>query len=93
MSAPAKAKARTSMMLLSGMRGMRRVGSMPRRQCFRQLEQSGLMEGLVLTESPVGGEYSFTKLGETLAVLFTGLNQWASEHFAAVWGRPEVLRC
>src|SRR5260370_8869440 len=35
-------------------------------QCLRQLERSGLVARLVLTESPVGVEYSLTKLGETL---------------------------
>jgi len=53
-------------------------------QCLRQLEQSGLVARLVLTESPVGVEYSFTKLGETLEAPITALYQWTSKHSAAV---------
>jgi DNA-binding HxlR family transcriptional regulator len=53
-------------------------------QCLRQLERSGLVVRLVLTESPVGVEYSLTKLGETLGTPVTALCQWTSEHSAAV---------
>jgi DNA-binding HxlR family transcriptional regulator len=53
-------------------------------QCLRQLERSGLVARLVLTESPVGVEYSFTKLGETLEAPVTALYHWTSKHSAAV---------
>jgi DNA-binding HxlR family transcriptional regulator len=49
-------------------------------QCLRQLERSGLVARRVLTESPVGVEYSFTKLGETLEAPITALYQWTSKH-------------
>ena len=53
-------------------------------QCLRQLERSGLVARLVLTESPVGVEYSLTKLGETLHTPVAALCQWTSKHSAAV---------
>jgi DNA-binding HxlR family transcriptional regulator len=53
-------------------------------QCLRQLERSGLVARRVLTESPVGVEYSFTKLGETLEAPITALYQWTSKHSADV---------
>jgi DNA-binding HxlR family transcriptional regulator len=53
-------------------------------QCLRQLERSGLVARRVLTESPVGVEYSFTKLGETLEAPITALYQWTGKHSAAV---------
>ena len=53
-------------------------------QCLRQLERSGLVARLVLTESPVGVEYSLTKLGETLHAPVAALCQWTSKHSAAV---------
>ena len=53
-------------------------------QCLRQLERSGLVGRLVLTESPVGVEYSLTKLGESLHAPVASLCQWTSQHSAAV---------
>ena len=53
-------------------------------QCLRQLERSGLVGRLVLTESPVGVEYSLTKLGETLEGPIAAFYQWTSKHAAAV---------
>jgi DNA-binding HxlR family transcriptional regulator len=53
-------------------------------QCLRQLERSGLVARRVLTESPVGVEYSFTKLGETLEAPITALYQWTAKHSADV---------
>ena len=53
-------------------------------QCLRQLERSGLVARLVLTDSPVGVEYSLTKLGETLHAPVAALCQWTSKHSAAV---------
>lgn len=53
-------------------------------QCLRQLERSGLVARRVLTESPVGVEYSFTKLGETLEAPITALYEWTSKHSADV---------
>jgi DNA-binding HxlR family transcriptional regulator len=53
-------------------------------QCLRQLERSGLVGRLVLTESPVGVEYSLTKLGETLHAPVAALSQWTTKYSAAV---------
>jgi DNA-binding HxlR family transcriptional regulator len=53
-------------------------------QCLRQLERSGLVARLVLTESPVGVEYSLTKLGETLHAPVAALCRWTGKHSAAV---------
>jgi DNA-binding HxlR family transcriptional regulator len=39
---------------------------------------------MVLTESPVGVEYSLTKLSETLQAPVAALCQWTSKHSAAV---------
>jgi DNA-binding HxlR family transcriptional regulator len=52
-------------------------------QCLQQLERSGLVVRRVLTESPVGVEYSLTKLGETLEAPVAALYEWTSKHFAA----------
>jgi DNA-binding HxlR family transcriptional regulator len=53
-------------------------------QCLRQLERSGLVVRRVLTESPVGVEYSLTKLGETLEAPVAALYEWTGKHSAAV---------
>jgi DNA-binding HxlR family transcriptional regulator len=53
-------------------------------QCLRQLERNGLVARRVLIESPVGVEYSFTELGETLEAPVTALYQWTSKYSAAV---------
>ena len=52
-------------------------------QCLRQLERSGLVVRRVLTESPVGVEYSHIKLGETLKAPVAALYEWRSKYFAA----------
>ena len=53
-------------------------------QCLRQLERSGLDARRVLTDSPLGVEYSFTQLGETLETPFTPLYKWTRQYSAAV---------
>jgi DNA-binding HxlR family transcriptional regulator len=53
-------------------------------QCLRQLERSGLIDRTVLPESPVGVEYSFTKLGYTLEAPVVALYDWTRKHAAAV---------
>src|ERR1700747_1328688 len=53
-------------------------------QCLRQLERSGLDARRVLTDSPLGVEYSFTQLGETLEPPFTALYKWTRQYSAAV---------
>jgi hypothetical protein len=39
----------------------------------------------VLTESPMGVEYSFTTLGETLEAPITALYEWASKYSSDLW--------
>ena len=53
-------------------------------QCLRQLERSGLVARRVLTDSPLGVEYSFTPLGDTLEIPVTALFNWTRQYSAAV---------
>ncbi len=53
-------------------------------QCLRQLERNGLVERRVLTHSPLGVEYSFTELGDTLETPVAALYKWTATHSAAV---------
>jgi DNA-binding HxlR family transcriptional regulator len=53
-------------------------------QCLRQLERNGLVQRRVLTQSPLGVEYSFTKLGDTLETPVTALYEWTATYSAAV---------
>jgi DNA-binding HxlR family transcriptional regulator len=53
-------------------------------QCLRQLERSGLVARRVLTDSPLGVEYSFTALGDTLETPVTALFNWTRLYSAAV---------
>jgi DNA-binding HxlR family transcriptional regulator len=53
-------------------------------QCLRQLERSGLVARRVLTDSPLGVEYSFTLLGDTLETPVTALYNWTRQYSAAV---------
>jgi len=53
-------------------------------QCLRQLERSGLVARRVLTDSPLGVEYSFTRLGDTLETPVTALFNWTRQYSAAV---------
>jgi DNA-binding HxlR family transcriptional regulator len=53
-------------------------------QCLRQLERSGLVARRILTDSPLGVEYSFTALGDTLEAPITALYNWTRQYSAAV---------
>jgi DNA-binding HxlR family transcriptional regulator len=53
-------------------------------QCLRQLERSGLVARRVLTDSPLGVEYSLTPLGDTLEAPVRALNDWTRQYSAAV---------
>jgi DNA-binding HxlR family transcriptional regulator len=53
-------------------------------QCLRQLERNGLVARRVLTQSPLGVEYSFTKLGDTLEIPVAALYEWTATYSAAV---------
>jgi DNA-binding HxlR family transcriptional regulator len=53
-------------------------------QCLRQLERSGLIARTVLNAAPIGVEYSFTNLGDTLEAPVAALYKWTREHSAAV---------
>jgi len=59
-------------------------------QCLRQLERSGLVARRVLTDSPLGVEYSFTRLGDTLETPVTALFNWTRQYSAAVRTAQEV---
>jgi DNA-binding HxlR family transcriptional regulator len=59
-------------------------------QCLRQLERSGLVARRVLTDSPLGVEYSFTPLGDTLETPITALNNWTRQYSAAVRSAQEA---
>lgn len=49
-------------------------------RCLRDLERSGIVARKVLTESPLGVEYSFTKLGDTLETPVVALYQWSMRY-------------
>jgi DNA-binding HxlR family transcriptional regulator len=53
-------------------------------QCLRQLERSGLVARRVLTDAPLGVEYSFTPLGDTLEAPVRALYNWTRQYSAAV---------
>ncbi len=53
-------------------------------QGLRQLERRGLVARRVLTASPLGVEYSFTRLGDTPEAPVTALYNWTRQYSAAV---------
>src|ERR1700745_153618 len=53
-------------------------------QCLRQLERSGLVARRVLTDSPLGVEYSFTPLGYTLEAPVRAFYNWTRQYSPAV---------
>ena len=53
-------------------------------QCLRRLERSGLVARRVLTDSPLGVEYSFTPLGDTLEAPIMAVYNWTRRYSAAV---------
>ena len=59
-------------------------------QCLRQLERSGLVARRVLTDSPLGVEYSFTPLGDTLETPVRALYHWTRQYSAAVRSAQEA---
>jgi DNA-binding HxlR family transcriptional regulator len=59
-------------------------------QCLRQLERSGLVARRVLTDSPLGVEYSFTPPGDTLEAPILALYNWTRQYSAAVRGAQEA---
>jgi DNA-binding HxlR family transcriptional regulator len=59
-------------------------------QCLHQLERSGLVARRVLTDSPLGVEYSFTPLGDTLETPVRALYNWTPKYSAAVRSAQEA---
>jgi DNA-binding HxlR family transcriptional regulator len=53
-------------------------------QCLRRLQRSGLVERRVLTAAPLGVEYGFTPLGDTLEAPVAALFSWTASHATAV---------
>ncbi len=53
-------------------------------QCLRRLERNGLVQRLIVDDSPPGVEYCFTPLGDTLDGPIGELLQWTSEYANAV---------
>ncbi len=49
-------------------------------QTLRRLERNGLIQRRVLETSPLGVEYSLTRLGESFREPFTRLHNWTVEH-------------
>src|ERR1700720_41684 len=60
------------------------ISQKPLTQCLRQLERSGLVTRRVLTDPPLGVEYSFTPLGDTLEAPIMALYSWTRQYSAAV---------
>jgi DNA-binding HxlR family transcriptional regulator len=48
--------------------------------CLRRLERNGLVQRRVIVRSPLGMEYSFTELGDTLDAPVTGLLAWTARY-------------
>jgi DNA-binding HxlR family transcriptional regulator len=53
-------------------------------QCLRRLERSGLVGRKVIETAPIGVEYSFTGLGNTLEAPISALFAWTGTHARAV---------
>jgi DNA-binding HxlR family transcriptional regulator len=53
-------------------------------QCLRRLQRSGLVERRVLAAAPLGVEYGFTPLGDTLEAPVAALFSWTASHATAV---------
>lgn len=53
-------------------------------QCLRRLQRSGLVERRVLAGAPLGVEYGFTPLGDTLEAPVAALFSWTASHATAV---------
>lgn len=49
-------------------------------QTLRRLERNGLVERRILPTSPVGVEYSLTRLGESFRSPFIQLYEWTLSH-------------
>ncbi|HZR23759.1 MAG TPA: helix-turn-helix domain-containing protein [Vicinamibacterales bacterium] len=46
---------------------------------LQELEQEGILERIVIPESPIRVEYELTKKGRALAVAFDAIGQWAEK--------------
>src|ERR1700730_11708857 len=55
-------------------------------QCLRRLERSGFIERRVIAAAPLGVEYGFTPLGDTLEAPVAALFAWTASHATAVRG-------
>jgi DNA-binding HxlR family transcriptional regulator len=53
-------------------------------QCLRRLERNGLVERKVIAAAPLGVEYAFTPLGDTLEAPVSALLAWTADHARAV---------
>lgn len=53
-------------------------------RCLRRLERSGVIERKVISAAPLGVEYAFTPLGNTLETPIGELLAWTAAHSAAV---------
>lgn len=53
-------------------------------QCLRRLERNGLVERNVIEAAPIGVEYGFTALGNTLEAPILALFAWTGAHARAV---------
>jgi DNA-binding HxlR family transcriptional regulator len=59
--------------------------------CLRRLERNGLFQRRVITRSPLGVEYSFTELGDTLDAPVRSLFAWTAEYSDAVRAAQEAF--
>jgi DNA-binding HxlR family transcriptional regulator len=53
-------------------------------QCLRRLERGGFVERRVIAAAPLGVEYRFTPLGDTLEAPVAALFSWTASHATAV---------
>lgn len=60
-------------------RRVRGVSQKTLTQCLRRLERNGLVSRTIVAAAPLGVEYQFTRLGQTLTGPFMALHGWAEK--------------
>ena len=59
---------------------------------LQQLEQEGVVERVVIPETPVRVEYSLTKKGKGLAEAINSIANWAEKHVSLPEAKPQVRK-
>jgi len=59
---------------------------------LQELEQEGILDRIVIPESPIRVEYELTKKGRALAVAFDAIGQWAEKWVEAPYRSGDRAR-